>query len=143
MNGNKKTNSSIIYLVTLLIFICYKYVPTKIQVTLPLILGMYHIGHIIYLIYKKSFWENVLRSLVLSIVMIVIFLAYYKSAFRLDESFIKIVFLVAGWSFPLIAFSGMASWKRNGNTSMYKKNFILFVYCLILAIFCTIIATIW
>ncbi|MEA4827780.1 hypothetical protein [Clostridium sp. JNZ J1-5] len=142
MNKNKKTNSNMFYLATLLVFIGYKYIPAKIQIMLPLFLGIYNIGYIVYLIRIKSFWENIVRTLVLSIGMIIIFVAYYKSAFKLDNSFIKEVLLVAGWSFPVLAFTGMVSSKRNENINMYKKNFILFIYCLVLAIFCTVIVII-
>lgn len=85
MNKNKKTNSNMFYLATLLVFIGYKYIPAKIQIMLPLFLGIYNIGYIVYLIRIKSFWENIVRTLVLSIGMIIIFVAYYKSAFKLDN----------------------------------------------------------
>lgn len=139
MKFNIKSNSFIVTLIAVTTFIFYRNFPEKIQVFVPLALGGYFAVNIGVLIYQRKYWEEIMRTAVLFIVTIVTFVNYYNSAFKFDNSLMKITLLIGGWTFPCLAYTGVVSWRRKGELTKYKQSLFFLVYSIILALFCTAI----
>lgn len=139
MKFNIKKNSTITTLIIIFIFVFYKNFPQRLQVIVPLILGVYFVLNVSILIYQKRYWEEILRSIIFSTASIIIFIGLYNSAFKFDNSFMKITLLVCGWTFPCLAYTAVVSWKRKDDQSKYKLSLLFLAYSIFLAIFCTVI----
>lgn len=139
MKINIKNNSFIFALLVVVIFVFYRTFPERIQVFVPLILGFYFAFNISVLIYQRKHWEELVRVAILFVLTITIFINYYYSAFKSDNSLMEITLLIGGWTFPCLAYTGVISWRRKGELGKYKQSLFFLVYCIILAVFCTII----
>ena len=137
----KFINSNFISVVIIIIiFAFYRVFPKELQIVIPFILGVCFAVNIVILIYKRKYWEEILRPFILFITMLIIFINYYKSALKFDDSFMKVCLLAIGWAFPCLAYTSILSWKRIGDSVKYKQSIFFLVYCMILAILCTIVA---
>lgn len=134
-----KNNDFINTLVCVLVFSFYKSFPKNVQVYMPLFLGIYILINTIILIYHKKYWEEILRNALLFISSIMIFIGYYNSAYKFNYSFFEIAALIAAWSFSLVAYTCIVSWKRTGNTEKCRISFLALACCLIQAIFITVL----
>lgn len=139
MKFNIKSNSFMVTLITVITFIFYRNFPEKVQVFVPLALGGYFAVNIVILIYQRKYWEEIMRTATLFIVTIITFVNYYNSAFKLDNTFMKIALLTVGWAFPCLAYTAVVSWRRKGDISKHKQSLFFLVYSIILALFCTAI----
>ncbi|WP_238882252.1 hypothetical protein [Clostridium sp. YIM B02551] len=136
----KKFLEYINIIILILVFACYRELPVKIQVYLPLFLGICFGVKIIYQIYKKYYWEEIVKTVIFFIVAMIFFPFLYRSAYKFDDSLMKPTLLVIGWMFPVLAAITMVSWKRRGEIDRLRKGRYALVYFILLAIFCTIVA---